>query len=88
MKPVIKQLQAGELLGDLIPNLSDSVYKIRVKNSDNNKGESAGYQIIYYVKRLEHITLLILHSESEQADISTAEIQAIIEKWHHEQGKD
>lgn len=88
INPVIKQLQTGELLGDLIPNIGYSVYKVRIKNSDNNKGKSAGYRMIYYVKQQEGITLLSLYSKSKQADISVAEIQAIIKKWHQEQNKD
>ncbi len=88
IKPVITQLESGELLGDVIQHIGYTVYKVRVKNSDNNKGKSAGYRMIYYVKQQDSIILLSLYSKSEQADISTAEIQAIIEKWHQEQGKD
>jgi mRNA-degrading endonuclease RelE of RelBE toxin-antitoxin system len=88
IKPVITQLEAGELLGDVIQHIGYSVYKVRVKNSDNNKGKSAGYRMIYYAKQQDSIILLSLYSKSEQADISTLEIQAIIEKWHQEQGKD
>jgi len=84
IKPVIQQLQEGELLGDLIQHIGYSVYKVRVKNSDNNKGKSAGYRMIYYVKQQDSIALLTLYSKSEQADISVQDIQAIIEKWHQE----
>ncbi len=88
IKPVITQLEEGELLGDVIQHIGYSVYKVRVKNSDNNKGKSAGYRMIYYVKKEDSIILLSLYSKSEQADISAAEIQAIIEKWHQEEGED
>ena len=84
IKPVIQQLQDGELSGDLIQHIGYSVYKVRIKNSDNNKGKSAGYRMIYYVKQQDSIILLTLYSKSEQADISAQEIQAIIEKWHQE----
>jgi mRNA-degrading endonuclease RelE of RelBE toxin-antitoxin system len=82
IKPVITQLEEGELLGDVIQHIGYSVYKVRIKNSDNNKGKSAGYRMIYYVKKEDSIILLRLYSKSEQSDISAKEICSIIEKWH------
>jgi mRNA-degrading endonuclease RelE of RelBE toxin-antitoxin system len=88
INPVLVQLQQGELLGDLIQHICYSVYKVRVKNSDNNKGKSAGYRMIYYVKQQDNIVLLSLYVKSEQGDISAADIQAIIDKWQQESGTD
>lgn len=84
----IQKLQTGEISGDLIKHVGFDIYKARIKNSNNQKGKSAGYRVIYYFKKEEQLFLMTIYSKSEQADISTAEIQAIIEKWHQEQGKD
>lgn len=80
----IQRLQAGELLGDLIQHVGYTIYKARIKNSDNRKGKSGGYRIIYYVKQQDIIILVTLYSKSEQGDINAAEICTIIEKWHQE----
>lgn len=80
----IQQLQTGELLGDLIQHVGYTVYKARIKNSDNRKGKSAGYRIIYYVKQQDIIILVTLYSKSEQGDINATEICAIIEEWYQE----
>ncbi|WP_425430010.1 type II toxin-antitoxin system RelE/ParE family toxin [Desulfamplus magnetovallimortis] len=58
-----------------------SVYKVRIKNSDNNKGKRSGYRLIYYVKKGDEVILLTLYSKSEQGDISSQEVCAIIDKW-------
>ncbi|MEO1125002.1 MAG: hypothetical protein AAFX95_13050 [Cyanobacteria bacterium J06639_16] len=38
---LIQQLEAGELPVDQIPNLNQTVFKVRLKNSDIKKGKSA-----------------------------------------------
>jgi len=40
--PVIEQLQAGELPGARIPGMEYEIFKVRIKNSDIQKGKSAG----------------------------------------------
>ena len=43
----IQRLQTGEVSSDLLQHVGLNVYKARIKNSDNRKGKSAGYRIIY-----------------------------------------
>ncbi|WP_333466203.1 type II toxin-antitoxin system RelE/ParE family toxin [Microcoleus sp. T3_B1] len=50
IQPVIEQLQAGELPGSRIPGMEYEIFKVRIKNSDIQKGKSAGYRAIYYLK--------------------------------------
>jgi mRNA-degrading endonuclease RelE of RelBE toxin-antitoxin system len=82
VEPVINALQTGELLGDKVQHIGYSVYKCRLKNSDRQKGKSAGYRIIYYLKTSTEIILITIYSKSEQADISANEIKSIIENNH------
>ncbi|SLM27651.1 conserved hypothetical protein [Desulfamplus magnetovallimortis] len=37
--------------------------------------------MIYYVKKGDEVILLTLYSKSEQGDISSQEVCAIIDKW-------
>ncbi|MBW4618210.1 MAG: hypothetical protein KME17_02335 [Cyanosarcina radialis HA8281-LM2] len=43
IQPLIEQLESGELLGDRIPNIDYTVFKVRVRNSSDRKGKSGGY---------------------------------------------
>ena len=52
IKPIIEQLEAGELLGDRIAGVDNQVFKVRVKNSDIQKGKRGGYRLIYYLTLL------------------------------------
>ena len=61
--------------------LSDSVYKIRLKNRSNNKGKSAGYRVISYTKIEDTVLLVDIYSKSntdtikdEKIDTSSDEI--------------
>ena len=54
--------------------LTNNCYKIRIKNSDNHKGKSAGYRIIYLLIEDEDIVLLSIYSKSDVANISESEI--------------
>ncbi|BAZ30454.1 hypothetical protein NIES4074_29140 [Cylindrospermum sp. NIES-4074] len=50
IQPVIEQLERGDLPGDKISGIGYEVFKLRVRNSDIQKGKSGGYRLIYYVK--------------------------------------
>jgi mRNA-degrading endonuclease RelE of RelBE toxin-antitoxin system len=55
LQPLIEQLQVGELPGDQIGGINYTVFKVRLKNSNIQKGKSGGYRIIYYLKTAELI---------------------------------
>ncbi len=46
IQPVIDQLGAGEVPGDQIPRTGYTVFKIRARNSDIQKGKRSGYRLI------------------------------------------
>ncbi|HBW56361.1 MAG TPA: addiction module antitoxin [Oscillatoriales bacterium UBA8482] len=58
IQPIIEQLERGELPGDQIPEIGYVVFKLRVRNSDIQKGKSGGYRLIYYIKTATAIILL------------------------------
>lgn len=78
IQPIINQLEAGELPGDQIPGMNYTLFKVRVRNSDAQRGKSGGYRIIYYLKTDTQILLVTLYSKSDQADITADEVQEII----------
>lgn len=83
MQSVIQQLEQGELLGDQISGVGYPVFKLRVKNSDIQKGKSGGYRLIYYVKTATGIVLRTVYPKSEQADIDVTEIRDIIAEYNN-----
>ncbi|MBF2018441.1 MAG: type II toxin-antitoxin system RelE/ParE family toxin [Rivularia sp. T60_A2020_040] len=78
IQPIIEQLERGELPGDKITGTNYAVFKLRIRNSDIQKGKSGGYRLIYYVKTTIGITLLTIYTKSEQADINADDINNII----------
>ena len=81
IQPVIEQLEKGELPGDQIPEVGYAVFKLRVRNSDTQKGKSGGYRLIYYVKTAIAIILLTIYTKSEQVDIAADDLQSIIAEY-------
>ncbi|MHC5611358.1 MAG: type II toxin-antitoxin system RelE/ParE family toxin [Nostoc sp.] len=81
IQPVIEQLEKAELPGDQIPGVAYAVFKLRVRNSDTQKGKSGGYRLIYYVKTATGIILLTIYAKSEQVDIAADGIQSIITEY-------
>ncbi|WP_343327992.1 type II toxin-antitoxin system RelE/ParE family toxin [Leptolyngbya sp. CCY15150] len=61
-------------------NIGYSVFKVRIRNTDIQKGKSGGYRLIYYLQTTTGIILLTIYLKSEQADIDADEIRAIIEQ--------
>lgn len=42
VQPVIEQLQADEAIGEQVPRTGYPIFKVRVQNSDIQKGKSSG----------------------------------------------
>jgi len=78
LDPVLAELQKGISLGDRITGLDEAVYKVRIKNSDNHKGKSGGYRVIYYLKKADEIRMMAMYAKSDQANISAASLQRIL----------
>ncbi len=78
LEPLFSDLRQGQTPGDQIPGVQYEVYKVRVKNSDNNKGKSGGYRIIYQQTENDEVVLVTIYSKSEQADVSAQEIREFI----------
>nr|WP_071187671.1 type II toxin-antitoxin system RelE/ParE family toxin [Trichormus sp. NMC-1] len=81
IQPVAEQLERGDLPGDKISGIGYDVFKLRIRNSDIQKGKSGGYRLIYYVKTAKGIILLTIYAKSEQADILADEIRSIITEY-------
>ncbi|MDD1416186.1 type II toxin-antitoxin system RelE/ParE family toxin [Dolichospermum sp. ST_con] len=83
----ITELQQGNLLGDRLTGFGEDVYiyKARVKNSNIQKGKSAGYRIIYLRELETNILLLTIYSKSEQEDITDNEINFILEEFYRDE---
>ena len=60
------------------------VYKVRVKNSDNNKGKSAGYRIITYLITQDKILLVNVYSKSDISNLSEEDINMTIKQYKKE----
>ena len=47
VQPIIEQLQGGNFIGDRIPGMGEEyvILKLRIKNSNIQKGKSAGYRL-------------------------------------------
>ncbi|HAS50878.1 MAG TPA: addiction module antitoxin [Gammaproteobacteria bacterium] len=78
VQPVIEQLQSGAMPGDQIPDVGVTLFKVRVRNRDIQKGKSAGYRLIYYLKTHEKIILVTIYSKSDQGDIDPDVIRRIL----------
>lgn len=79
LAPLIDRLQQGETPGDRISGNKYQVIKVRLQNSNIQKGKSAGYRVIYYLKTETMITLVTIYSKSNQTDISNKVIEEIIQ---------
>lgn len=81
LDPLVEQLKSGEILGDRLSGLNNQVFKVRLKNSDIQKGKSAGYRVIYYIKTETSIVLVTIYSKSDISDLQNTVIENIIEDF-------
>jgi mRNA-degrading endonuclease RelE of RelBE toxin-antitoxin system len=78
VQPVIDQLQAGEVIGDQVPRTRYPIFKVRVRNSDIQKGKRSGYRLLYHLKTPTNVILVTIYSKLDQADISAEQIRRIL----------
>ncbi len=84
IQPVVDSLQKGDFVGDQIKGAEYTVFKVRVKNSDIQKGKSSGYRMIYYLKTPTKIILITLYSKLEQTDITAKQIRKILKEFEQQ----
>lgn len=84
LQPLIEQLQTGEIPGDRIVGIKNQIFKVRLKNSNVQKGKSGGYRVIYYLKTDEEIILVTIYAKSDITDVSNETILDAIAQYEPE----
>jgi len=57
------------------------VFKVRVANSDKNKGKSAGYRLISYLAVVENeLHLLYIYDKSKLVNVTEKEVDSLVLK--------
>jgi len=64
---------------DLGIEIKSNIFKVRIKNSDKNKGKSAGYRLISYLTIVEdQLQLLYIYDKSKIENLTENEIDKLI----------
>jgi len=78
VKSFLKSINKKEDLGI---ELKSNVFKVRIANSDKNKGKSAGYRLISYLAIIENeLHLLYIYDKSKLTNVTEKEIDEFIIK--------
>lgn len=81
LAPLIEKLEAGELAGNAVPGFEKKLYKVRVPSSDQKKGKSGGFRVLYYlILENQSIYLLTIYAKAKRNDIRRREILEILKK--------
>ncbi len=78
VQPIIDKLENGELPGDQVPGVHLAIFKVRIQNTDIQKGKRSGYRCVYYLKTRDQITLVTIYSKLDQSDVSGKRIKEIL----------
>ncbi len=82
LQPLFDDLESGNCPGDQISGATYTVFKVRVKNSDLQKGKSSGYRVIYQLRDKICILLVTIYSKSDEATLAVSEIREIIDRFN------
>lgn len=87
IQPIIEQLQSGNFIGNHIPGMGEEyvILKLRIRNSNIQKGKSAGYRLIYQVESPTSVLLLTIYSKSDREDISPHQIRNILAEFDRDE---
>ena len=81
LQPLIEELQLDNTPGDRIQGLNYQVFKVRLKNSDIQKGKSAGYRVVYYLQTQTGVVLITIYSKCDLSDVSDRTIEQVIRQY-------
>ncbi len=84
LQTLIELLQSGEVPGDEVAGAKYQIFKVRLKNSDTQKGKSGGYRVIYYLKTSQAIILVTIYFKSDFSDVSNETINEAIANYEQE----
>ena len=85
IQPLIDSLVNGQTPGDAVQHVHHAVYKVRLQNSDVDKGKSGGYRVIYYIRTANFVILITIYAKSDASDVSASEIRRLIEEYDNNQ---
>ena len=88
IQSTLGDLESGKTPGDQFSGIDLIVMKVRIKNSDIQKGKSGGYRLIYWIVSPKLLVLLDIYSKSDQENITLNEVRQIIENFKRSQEKD
>ena len=78
-KDIDNFLLSLESRDDLGVELKPNVYKVRISNTNKNKGKSAGYRLLTYVTLVENeLHLLYIYDKGSIGNLSESEVDAMI----------
>ncbi|MCI5130827.1 MAG: type II toxin-antitoxin system RelE/ParE family toxin [Candidatus Electrothrix sp. EH2] len=78
--PVLDCLEHGTFAGDPVPGFEGSIYKVRIRSSDQQKGKRGGFRMIYLIDQVNRkIWLLTLYAKAKQENIRVNEIQQLLD---------
>lgn len=81
LQPLFDELESGNCSGDQVPGTTYTVFKVRVKNSNIQKGKSGGYRVIYQLRDDRCILLVTLYAKSDEDTVAADEIRDIIARF-------
>lgn len=82
LQPLFDDLERGHCPGDQIPGTAYTVFKVRIKNSDIQKGKRSGYRVVYQLRDKICILLVTIYSKSDETTLAASEIRGIIERFN------
>ena len=89
IQPAIDAISGGDFIGDQIPDVGEKepgvpyvVYKVRLANSDSQKGKRGGYRIIYEATTPLQVNFLVVYCKSDQGNVYSWEIREILKDFN------
>lgn len=76
--PLFKNLKQGVLEGNRLQGFEGNIYKVRAASSDQKKGKSGGFRIVYYLITEENeIDLIFIFPKASQENLTPNQTKKI-----------
>ncbi len=81
LEPLLEELRQGKTPGERLQNAqSFTMYKVRIANSDAQRGKRGGYRVIFCLYVEDSVILVTLYSKSDMDNISNEFLMGILKR--------
>ena len=78
IEELLSEMESKDYRGDLMLDVGDGVFKVRLTNRSAQRGKSGGFRALYLRKEDDHFVFIHIYSKTDKNDVTASEIRSML----------